>query len=172
MTPTMDQRSLAVVAWLEWFCVLKQQTAYERRMSDWSADVSSSELRATVPPPPPLLGRAAAQARKRPFPDPHSRPRGSLRPISGSSRTANAWPRPDESRPCRRSSRPYHRTTSPRGSQAPRHRVPRPPPRPRASLVPPVPFRPNSFLPPPPPRPRSGSHPPPISFPPPAPHPP
>src|SRR3546814_14142150 len=32
-------------------------------------------VRDTVPPPPPLLGRSAEQARKRPFRDPHSRPR-------------------------------------------------------------------------------------------------
>src|SRR3546814_5250416 len=27
-----------------WFCVCKQKTAYERRISDWSSDVCSSDL--------------------------------------------------------------------------------------------------------------------------------
>src|SRR3546814_7557061 len=29
---------------LDWFCVFKQKTAYEMRISDWSSDVCSSDL--------------------------------------------------------------------------------------------------------------------------------
>src|SRR3546814_504924 len=37
------------------FFFFKQKTAYEMRISDWSSDVCSSDLRASDLPPPPLI---------------------------------------------------------------------------------------------------------------------
>src|SRR3546814_7967800 len=45
---------------LVFFCFFKQKTAYEMRISDWSSDVCSSDLR--------QLRRSRRPARPRPFP--------------------------------------------------------------------------------------------------------
>src|SRR3546814_2579693 len=37
-----------VVAWCVWFFFFKQKTAYEMRISDWSSDVCSSDLKTQV----------------------------------------------------------------------------------------------------------------------------
>src|SRR3546814_6601067 len=37
---------------LIWILFVKQKTAYEMRISDWSSDVCSSDLQCFAPPPP------------------------------------------------------------------------------------------------------------------------
>src|SRR3546814_8728651 len=47
------------------FFFFKQKTAYEMRISDWSSDVCSSDLRSEGSPKPSLKERAVAFARER-----------------------------------------------------------------------------------------------------------
>src|SRR3546814_2188029 len=62
------------------FFFFKQKTAYEMRISDWSSDVCSSDLRQPANTPSPLNGRETAMPRVAPnlsAPDHHSPPAAS-----------------------------------------------------------------------------------------------
>src|SRR3546814_9414942 len=57
------------------FFFFKQKTAYEMRISDWSSDVCSSDLRPGIRAPASRHGRSCAQKR-RPETSPRHRPTG------------------------------------------------------------------------------------------------
>src|SRR3546814_7565741 len=70
--------SISIVCFCVYFFFFKQKTAYEMRISDWSSDVCSSDLR--VPPP---RGRNFPAAQATPRPDrrrrgPHWCPGGQI----------------------------------------------------------------------------------------------
>src|SRR3546814_6631286 len=67
--------------------LFKQQTAYEMRISDWSSDVCSSELRGYRPPPAPAEPERAAGGGRRRRRDRHVRGPGRRAALPGA-RTA------------------------------------------------------------------------------------
>src|SRR3546814_7010200 len=67
---------LMLVLFVLCFFFFKQKTAYEMRISDWSSDVCSSDLRAPRGSTSPKPRATAPLARGRPARDPEDRRRG------------------------------------------------------------------------------------------------
>src|SRR3546814_10549604 len=64
------------------FFFFKQKTAYEMRISDWSSDVCSSDLRPSLTPPLAASGRWRRERGARGCPNGNGPPRGTARASS------------------------------------------------------------------------------------------
>src|SRR3546814_979306 len=104
----MHASTFLILLLLFFFVFFKQKTAYEWRMSDWSSDVCSSDLRATVAAVRSRAHRSAGgSAARRGNPQPAGWRRGSGRgrprepPASSDGDPGPAGGRPPAGIPCR-----------------------------------------------------------------------